>query len=131
MKRRAFLKYSGLMGLGAGLPWLPTMNLSAATDYSGPLWLMIDATGGWDPTSLCDPKGYDAPDDPLRLNNYAKNNIQSIANSPITYAPPPEFNPADNFDITQYYSASTFFTNYYQKLLIVNGIDTETISHNG
>ena len=25
--------------------------------YEGPLFILINAQGGWDPTSLCDPKG--------------------------------------------------------------------------
>ena len=84
---------------------------------------MIDARGGWDPTSLCDPKGYSSPTDPARVNNYSKANIGTSGN--LKYAPAPE-----NITFpTDLYDAKTFFDKYYAKLLIVNGIDTKTNSH--
>ena len=62
MKRRDFLKLVGMGGAGAALT-MPAMKVFAATDnYSGPLWLFVNATGGWDPTSLWDPKGYTQAD---------------------------------------------------------------------
>ena len=29
----------------------------AQQPYTGPYWLFVEADGGWDPTSFCDPKG--------------------------------------------------------------------------
>ena len=126
MNRRDFLKYSGLLGLGGALPALSSFNLFAAHDgYAGPLWLNIDARGGWDPTSFCDPKGYTSAADPARLNNYPASAIQTIANSPIRIAPA-----YDGYDTTvQPYLALDFFQKYKDRLLIINGIDHQTNSH--
>jgi len=120
------------MGGMAALSGLPrSQALAAGADYSGPLWITIHAEGGWDPTSFCDPKGYDGianKDDPARINNYDKNSIQQIGNFNI--APPPDSFLADgvNYDATLYDSAS-FFTKYLDKLLVINGIDVQTNSH--
>ena len=43
MKRRDFLKLVGMGGAGAALS-LPAMQVMAATDnYTGPLWLFVNA----------------------------------------------------------------------------------------
>lgn len=125
MKRRDFLKFSGLFGLGAVSPIFPSLQLFAAEDnYSGPLWLTIEARGGWDPTSFCDPKGYVNPTDAARLNNYPAANKIRIGNE-FEIAPPP-----DSFiDNTELYSAEQFFTTYASRLLLINGIDVGTNSH--
>ena len=126
MKRRDFLKLSGLLGAGAAFS-LPSMQVFGAVDnYTGPLWLFVNANGGWDPTSLMDPKGYTDPADPARLNNYPASSILQAPNSsPLHYAPPP-----DSFlGNTTLYNAKTFYDKYYQKLLVINGVDTRTNAH--
>ena len=124
MKRRDFLKFSVITGASAGLSFVPATRLYAAHDgYTGPLYLTIDARGGWDSTSLCDPKGYAPGQSSGRTNNYPSSSIRQVGN--IRYAPPPDSFLGD----TTLYSAQTFFEAYYQKLLVVNGIDTGTNSH--
>ncbi len=124
MKRRDFLKLAGVTGAGLALPLTPSLRLFAADDgYTGPLWLTIDAKGGWDPTSFCDPKGYTNPTDSKRLNNYPASAIGEIGN--IRYAPPPDSFASD----TSLYTNKQFFEKYFQDLLIINGIDCKTISH--
>lgn len=126
MKRRDFLKLTGACGAGAVLSF-PSMQVFGAEDfYDGPLWLILNADGGWDPTSLFDPKGYTDPASPTRLNNYpASSIIQAPNGSPLRYAPPP-----DSFlGNTTLYSARTFYEKYYQRMLVINGIDTRTNSH--
>jgi len=152
MKRREFLKYAGLLGAGSVLPLAPSMQLFAAQDnYTGPLWITIEARGGWDPTSFCDPKGYSAlnnpndPDAPKRINNYPSSGIIDIPrdiNSPndvaFRVAPPPDrfllggdlyykyiTNPVKKLQ----YSAEQFFKDYQSKLLVINGIDVKTLAH--
>ncbi len=145
MKRREFLKYAGLMGAGSVLPLAPSMQLFAAQDnYTGPLWITIEAQGGWDPTSFCDPKGYTDPTDPARINNYAATDIRSVGN--FSVAPPPDrfiggngVGTTDGDLYTKYidpnnknpleYSAEQFFNTYQSKLLVINGIDVKTVAH--
>ncbi|NOZ52642.1 MAG: DUF1501 domain-containing protein [Gammaproteobacteria bacterium] len=124
MKRRDFLKTVGLLGVGSALPLLPSLKLYAAHDgYTGPLWITIDARGGWDPTSFCDPKGYENATDPNRINNYSSANIEQVGNFSI--APPPDSFAAN----TELFTTKAFFQKYFQKLLVVNGIDSQTNSH--
>ncbi|MDQ7068438.1 MAG: hypothetical protein Q9M40_10955 [Sulfurimonas sp.] len=70
-------------------------TLSAATN-SGPLWVFVQASGGWDPTSFCDPKGYldedlDSNSNPTRSamnQSFANADIAtSTSASSIKYAP--------------------------------------------
>ena len=132
MNRRKFLKYASSIGVGASCGMTLSSQLFAAADnYTGPLWIMINAEGGWDVTSLCDPKGYSGPSDvnnPDRLNNYDSSRIGRIGN--LSYAPvPDDFLPTGIFYDASLYSAKSFFEKYYQQLLVVNGIDCQTNSH--
>ena len=122
MKRREFIKLTGIATASA--PFFTSTRLFAAHDgYTGPLYLMIDANGGWDTTSFCDPKGYTAGQTTPRINNYPSESIGQIGN--LRYAPPP-----DSFiGNTNLYSTQKFFEKYFQKLLIINGINTGTNSH--
>ena len=108
MKRREFLKTSAVASLLAACPTF----LSAATNYTGKLLVTVYAHGGWDPTSFCDPK-VNVDGEPI-INNWAKTQgVQTAGN--IKYAP---F--ADN---------KNFFSKHYRKMLVVNGIDGKTNSH--
>lgn len=124
MERRAFLKLAGLSAASVALPFAPSLRLYAAHDnYTGPLWLTIDARGGWDPTSFFDPKGYKSPTDSARVNNYPAAAIKQIGNFRV--APPPDTFLSD----TALYKADRFITRYGQRLLLINGIDCRTNSH--
>lgn len=130
MNRRDFIKLTGLLGAGTTLPLFPSMNLFASHEnYAGPLWLMVDARGGWDPTSLIDPKGYTTePPGTTRINNYPSGNIQQIGN--IRYAPPPDSFLAggSNFN-ANLFTAQEFFNNWFQRTVVINGIDYRTNGH--
>ena len=129
MKRRDFLKMAGLLGIDGALPLMPSMRLFAAHDgYTGPLWLTIDARGGWDPTSFCDPKGYADPADPARINNYPASAIENVGNFSI--APPPDsFLSGGAFYNASLYSAKQFFQSHLERILVINGIDSQTNAH--
>jgi hypothetical protein len=113
MDRRDFLKIAGMAGLAVvgGLPLARTAN--AEGTYKGPLFLQVHASGGWDPTSFCDPKGCTDPKDPKRVNNYLTKDIGQAGS--IRYAPV-----ADN---------ANFFGKHHDKLCVINGIDSATNSH--
>lgn len=114
MKRRDFVKLASMAGLGVVAGAAPFNNQARAEGpYTGPLWIMVHASGGWDPTSLCDPKGTEDPEDPNRVNNYLVSEIEQAGN--LRYAPV-----ANN---------AAFFQKHYDKLLVINGIDCATNSH--
>ena len=108
MNRREFMKAT--LGLGAASGFrLPLAN---ATNYHGKLFVFVEANGGWDPTSLCDPK-LNIPGEPV-INHWAeKGGIRQAGN--IRYAP--------------FGNNQAFFDKYYQRMLVVNGVDAQTNSH--
>ncbi|AWB68720.1 ribulose phosphate epimerase [Saccharobesus litoralis] len=111
MDRRQFLKMSASAGLVTGIA--PSFNLFAAPeDYTGNYYVVVQAQGGWDVTSFCDPK-LNVPGE-AEINHWARTgDIQTAGN--IRYAP---F--ADN---------QAFFDKYYQHMMVVNGVDAQTNSH--
>lgn len=85
MKRRDFLKLTGSVGAGVVGGLLPVLKLHAAHDgYTGPLVLTIEASGGWDPTSLCDPKGNGAANTQgLPVNKFLASNITTMVDTGV------------------------------------------------
>jgi hypothetical protein len=112
MKRRQFLQ-SLALSAGAGLFGGPVNRLYAApAEYDGRLLLVLQAEGGWDVTSLCDPKTNTAGEP--EINQWARSaDIQTAGH--IQYAP---F--ANNADL---------FGKYHQDMLVINGVDAQTNSH--
>lgn len=119
MKRRDFMRMT--VTAGGMLLCGGTRLAMAQQAYSGPYWLFIEADGGWDPTSFCDPKGSGlGPNGDI--NNYDQGDIRQIGN--IRYAPPP-----DSFASSTLFSNQDFFEAHYQRLVVVNGINHGTNSH--
>lgn len=88
------------------------LPLANAAGYRGKLFVFVQADGGWDPTSFCDPKK-NVPGEKI-INNWASNGeIEQAGN--IRYAP---FGKNDSF-----------FKKYYQRMLVINGVDAQTNSH--
>ena len=108
MNRREFSKALVAAGAVSGFQ-LPLAN---AADYGGKLFVFVQAGGGWDPTSFCDPKA-NTPGEPL-INNWAQSNeIRQAGN--IRYAP--------------FAQNQAFFEKYYRRILVINGVDAQTNSH--
>jgi hypothetical protein len=108
MNRRDFVKLAGLTGLAVTTPW-GINNLARAkgfSKYEGPLWITINADGGWDPTMLCDPKGGD-------VNSFGVGDIEEVG----------------PFKVPPYDYVKAFFNKYKSKLMVMNGIDTSTFNH--
>jgi len=119
MKRRDFMR---LTATASGMLMCGGVKMAMAQQSGGPFWLFVEASGGWDPTSFCDPKGFGlGPNGDI--NNYDASDIGQAGN--IRYAPPP-----DSFanDMTLYRN-SDFFNAHFQRLVVVNGIDYGTNSH--
>lgn len=115
MDRRTFLKTAGLAGLSC---WTPVGSRTARAQsesepYTGLFFVMVNAGGGWDPTSLCDPKGRVDESEADPMNMYFTGDIGQAGN--IRYAPV-----AGN---------QAFFDKYFSRLLILNGVDTQTNGH--
>jgi uncharacterized protein (DUF1501 family) len=120
MNRRDLLRMSVTAG---GMLLCGGVRMALAQQaYSGPYWLFVEADGGWDPTSFCDPKGAGLGPDG-QINTYDQGDIRQIGN--IRYAPPPDAFAND----TSLYSNRAFFEAHYQRLLVINGINYGTNSH--
>ncbi|WP_437787341.1 DUF1501 domain-containing protein [Sorangium sp. So ce1097] len=117
MERRDFLKLASMAGLGVVAAGALSRDAAAAGPYSGPLWVHLHASGGWDPTSLCDPKGAMSAEE--QKTREAMN--RSYLNA--------EIGAAGNIRYAPVGAMPEFFKKHYSKLLIINGIDTETNSH--
>lgn len=119
MQRRDLIKAM----LAAGL--LPAAGFSAnaraeSTRYEGPIYFTVFAEGGWDVTSLCDPKAGTRlnpnTNGTVWINRWAEQGgtIQTTAGG-LNYAP---F--ADN---------ARLFDTLGNRMMVINGIDTQTNAH--
>ena len=108
MNRRSILKGALVGGAAVGL----RMPLVHAADYDGRLFAFVQADGGWDPTSFCDPKA-NTPGEPV-INHWAeRDEVQEAGN--IRYAP--------------FANNAAFFEKYHARMLVINGVDAQTNSH--
>ena len=107
IKRRRLLQCASLLAAGAAMP-----KLYAASQYNGRLLITLQASGGWDVASFCDPK-VNIPGE-LEITRWSNSaDIQSAGN--INYAP--------------YANNQVFFDKYYNDILIINGVDAQTNAH--
>jgi len=126
MLRRNFFRYTSAV---AALVLLP-LEAKAAV-YNGPLWIFVQASGGWDPTSFCDPKGYNEilnasgnlvmQSSPMN-KTFKKSDIRTNSRG-VKYAP------LVANDGVKDYNFADFFENNADDLLVINGIDTQTNGH--
>ena len=108
MNRRSVIK--GLLaGVAAGGFRMPLVH---AADYTGKFFAFVQAVGGWDPTSFCDPKA-NTPGEPT-INHWAEEDeVREAGNIP--YAP--------------FAANEAFFDKYHDRMLVINGVDAQTNSH--
>ena len=111
MKRRAMLKTLLAAGAGTAVSSF-RLPLVHAADYRGKLFVFVQADGGWDPTSFCDPKA-NTPGEPV-INHWAeRDEVRQAGNIP--YAP--------------FARNQAFFEKYHRRMLVINGVDAQTNSH--
>ena len=110
MRRRELLK--GLLATAGGAVAGFRLPFADAADYLGKLYVFVQADGGWDPTSFCDPKA-NTPGEPV-INHWAENDELREAGN-IAYAP--------------FANNEAFFEKYYRRMLVINGVDAQTNSH--
>lgn len=121
MQRRSFLKLCGAAGLGFAAP-IGLSSVTRADDekvelptYDGPYYLVFNASGGWDTTSLMDPKGIHGMN---RL--YQEGDI--LTNGNLRFAPTAEH-------IEGGMSNEDFFAKFGKELLVFNGLDYSVNNH--
>ena len=110
LKRRTFVKSllatAGSAASGFRLP------LANAADHDGKLYVFVQADGGWDPTSFCDPKT-NTPGEKV-INHWAESG---------------EIGQAGNLLYADFGNNTEFFEKYYDRMLVINGVDAQTNSH--
>ena len=110
MKRRTFVRSLLAPAVGAVSGFhLPLAN---AANYDGKLFIFVQADGGWDPTSFCDPKT-NTPGEKV-INHWAENG---------------EIRQAGNLFYADFANNVAFFEKYYDRMLVINGVDAQTNSH--
>ena len=110
MRRRTLLK-SLMAATGAAVSGF-RLPLVHAADYRGKLFVFVQADGGWDPTSFCDPKA-NTPGEPV-INHWAEHDeVRQAGNIP--YAP--------------FAHNEAFFEKYHRRMLVINAVDAQTNSH--
>ncbi len=110
MNRRDFLRNVGVGGALCGMGMTP--GYAMEDGYSGKLLVTVQADGAWDVSSFCDPK-MNVAGEP-EINWWARSDETRVAGN-VAYAP---F--AENV---------AFFEKYADRMLVINGVDTQTNAH--
>ncbi|MES2663640.1 MAG: DUF1501 domain-containing protein [Pseudomonadota bacterium] len=127
MKRRELLGLLGFSGLASMTPFAWPRYAQANT-LNNRLWIVVQAPGGWDPVSFCNPRGavdYFSTNSTGKIfnrgimSNYPVNFIETLGG--ITYAP--------GVTATSEQSYGNFVKKYYRDLLVINGIEMSTNNH--
>ena len=103
-----------LLKLAAFAPFLgsPLSEASATIPFVGKFVVNIQAAGAWDVTCFCDPKE-NQPGERIITNWSSENETQSSGN--IRYAP--------------FANNEVFFKKHASKMLVINGVDSQTNAH--
>jgi hypothetical protein len=117
--RRDFLKLCGKAGFGLAMPLAFPQVLRAeekeAEPYTGPCYVVFNASGGWDTSYLMDPKGVEGIN---RL--YKAGDIQTHGKHHYAPIAPHIEGGMSNAD---------FFGRYGSELLVLNGLDYSVNNH--
>ncbi len=124
MERRDFLKLAGMTGMAVVAGGAYGDSAQADAPYTGPLWLMLHAGGGWDVTSVCDPKG-----DANGMNHYPTAAIPHAGGGNIQYAPLDLSTDVMKNANAKFTASNAFWAKRYNDVTVINGIDNATNSH--
>lgn len=91
------------------------MPLVHAADHEGRFFVFVQADGGWDPTSFCDPKVNRKGE--AVINHWA----EGLTDDDLPVA--------GNIRYADWADNGTFFENHHDKMLVINGVDAQTNSH--
>lgn len=112
MTRRDVLTLLGASGVALSARPGLFGRAEAGEGYDGTLLVTVHASGGWDPTLLCDPKGTYA-NDPEPLNTYDVGEIGEVG----------------PFKVAPVAGHMAFFERMRHDLLVLNGVDAQTNGH--
>lgn len=135
MKRRNFIQMLAATGMTASLPL--TANKAFAAAAPDQFLIIVNASGGWDPTSLCDPKGrlgQYADERPTARNEGSINSIdlndaKRNAVSGMRWSDIPRINGSDATTARVTNQFDNFFETYHDQLTVINGVDNGTNNH--
>ena len=136
MKRRDFMQLLAATGMTASLPLSINKAHANAPDQ---FLVIVNAGGGWDPTSLCDPKGnlgQYLSERPSARNGGSINSVAintTTKRNPVsgmTWSDTPRLNNSDEVTARVDQQFQHFFTTFHDKLTVINGIDNGTNNHN-
>ncbi|MBX3183244.1 MAG: DUF1501 domain-containing protein [Polyangiaceae bacterium] len=124
MQRRSFLQAAAAAGLALTIPSV-VRRVNAAEPFTGPFWVQVHASGGWDPTLMFDPKL-------ASEHTRAYSEVARVGNIP--FAPTPidlaALNVSQDYDYqTRLLSNEQFLNKYGGRLTVINGVDTKTNNH--
>lgn len=110
--RRTFCRTLAGAGIASlGLTRVPRIH-AAPAEYTGKLLVVLQLDGGWDVTSLCDPKTNQRGEP--EINHWARSaDIETAGN--IAFAP--------------FAANRELFGRHHRKMLVINGVDAQTNSH--
>lgn len=131
MKRRQFLQLMAATGMTAHMPlWTPKAWAAAVPEQ---FLVVVNASGGWDPTSICDPKGLNGlyAEQSTRYDG-STNSVDLDAGKTygqIQWSAIPAY--TDDLDVLARIEGQfdQFFTTYGNRMTVINGIDTGTNNH--
>lgn len=158
MNRRQLLKLVAASGLGVAAPSLVRMTFAQGIRYEGPYWIFIHAGGGWDPRFHFDPTvnieqntlyteigtvgGINFAPLPIDLDAFG---LVPATPEPCVETPPPaadagaagaggaptmeECPPPPAPIVNPLISNEEFLTRHGSKMLVINGVDMGTNSH--
>jgi len=136
MKRRNFIQMLAATGMTASLPLTANKAFAAAPDH---FLVIVNAGGGWDPTSLCDPKGDLKQYESERPGSNKDGSINSVALDPTKVASGIQWSDIPIIDGNEASPGGgtlrvreqfeKFFPLYADRLTVINGIDNGTNNH--
>lgn len=131
LQRREFFKLMAAAGMTASLPVFSTKVQAAPLNQ---FLVVVNAGGGWDPTSLIDPKGLNAAYPERAVDGY-DGSVNKVALNPanrvgdIQWSDVPRINNDDATSERVAAQYANFFAALGDKLIAINGIDYGTNNH--
>ncbi len=121
LSRRRILKGLGAAGTGLWLPLLTDRGRSADCPEL-PFVITVHAGGGWDPTYFCDPVVDDE-----RYSVFSSEDLRSVG--ALNYLPMAKASENEGETRLYEYGGQDFFAKHAARLVVINGVDTQTVSH--